>query len=92
MSGKQLSRPKRWAEAISKIEAGISELVTLNTEYEDWKMNMEGAENADNLMQGETYHKLEDLEVLDVEYKLSDWEMTIEDLKLADLPRGFGRD
>ena len=89
---KQQSRVARWNLAIAKIEEGVATLTALNTEYEDWKSNLESAENAENLMQGETYFKLEELEMLDVEYMLSDWEDPIQQLKDADLPRGFGRD
>jgi hypothetical protein len=89
---KQQSRVTRWNLAIAQIEEGIQTLKTLNTEYEDWKMNLEGSENADNLMQGGTYEKLEELENLGVEGLCDDFDYPLEELKSADLPRGFGRD
>ena len=89
---KNKSRVARWQGAIAQIEEGIAILKTLNTEYEDWKMNLEGAENADNLMQGATYEKLEELEGLGIEGLCDDFEYPLEALKEANLPRGFGRD
>tara|TARA_R110002020_G_scaffold77761_2_gene196196 strand:- start:953 stop:1246 length:294 start_codon:yes stop_codon:yes gene_type:complete len=89
---KQMSRVARWNHAVSQIETAIETIKSLNAEYEDWKMNLEGAENADNLMQGATYEKLEALEIVGVETICDDFEYPLNELKEVDLPRGFGRD
>tara|TARA_Y100000815_G_scaffold43239_1_gene35684 strand:+ start:614 stop:916 length:303 start_codon:yes stop_codon:yes gene_type:complete len=94
-SGKEkymASRIKRWSEAVQSIEKGVEQLSGLCEEYREWKENMESAENSDNLMQSETYGKLEELEGLDIESKLEWITENVDEVKDADLPRGFGRD
>ena len=87
------SRITRWNEAIQSIEKGVEQLSGLCEEYREWKENLEFAENADNLMQGGPYQKLEELvEGLDIESKLEWITENADELKEADLPRGFGRD
>jgi protein subunit release factor A len=67
-------------------------LKELNEEYMEWKSNIEGADTADNLMQGATYEKLEQVEALEVEEKMDEVESLVQELYDIVLPVGFGRD
>jgi hypothetical protein len=80
---KQLSRPKRWAAACAKASEGLSELVELQQEYQEWRDNL--PENVASSPLGE---KLDGVCELDLEGAQS----TVEDAESADLPQGFGRD
>ena len=80
---KPLSRSKRWAAAAAKADEGLSELVDLQAEFQDWRDNL-----PENLESSPVAEKLD--AVCDLE--LDDVHSTIQEAMDADLPLGFGRD
>lgn len=80
---RQKSRPQRWADAASRAEDALSELVELQAEYEQWKDSL--PENLTNSPVGE---KLETVCGIDIQSALD----AASEASGADLPRGFGKD
>ena len=80
---KSASRPQRWHAALAKIEEGLDELETLKEEYAEWQSNM-----PENLADSPLGEKLQAIE----EFDLDSIRDTCEDMKNAELPRGFGKD
>lgn len=87
---KRLSRAARWSAAAAKaseakdlLEAALSDLRDIQSEYSDWKDNL--PENLSNTPLGE---KLEAVCDLDLELDLS----VLEEAESIELPQGWGRD
>lgn len=87
---KSNGRGARWADACSRameakedLEAALEELKGIQEEYQDWYDNM-----PENLQQGPTGEKLQELQNLDLSIDLS----VVDEANDADLPLGFGRD
>jgi len=78
-----MSRPKRWAEACSKVREGLDELRQLQEEYQEWLDNL--PENLEGCALAE---KLEAI----IEVGTGDIEGGLEDAEAAEFPLGFGRD
>lgn len=81
---KQLSRPKRWQQAIDLLLNGLSEIQSLKDEYSDWLDNL-----PENLQSSALYEKLE---AIVNGQEIDDLESNISELEGIELPRGFGRD
>jgi len=81
---KQLSRPKRWQQAIDLLLNGLSEIQSLKDEYSDWLDNL-----PENLQSSALYEKLE---AIVNGQEIDDLESNISELEGLELPRGFGRD
>lgn len=81
---KQLSRPKRWQQAINLLLNGLSEIQSLKDEYSDWLDNL-----PENLQSSALYEKLE---AIVNGQEIDDLESNISELEGLELPRGFGRD
>ena len=77
------SRPERWNAACAKAHEALDELKELQDEYQEWYDGM-----PENLQQGPTGEKLEEITNLDIEGAIS----TVEEIEGVELPRGFGRD
>jgi len=80
---KQLSRPEQWSDAISRGQDAISDLRSLQEEYQEWLDNL-----PENMQESETANKLQ--EVVDLAFE--DAETNFDEADGIDLPRGFGRD
>ena len=80
---KQPTRPERWAEALATAKQGVSDLLELQTEYQDWQDNM--PESFDMETVGE---RLEAVVGLD----LGTAESILQKAGELALPLGFGRD
>lgn len=81
---KQISRPKRWQQAINLLLNGLSEIQSLKDEYSDWLDNL-----PENLQNSALYEKLE---AIVNGQEIDDLESNISELEGLELPRGFGRD
>ena len=88
------SRPKRWAEAclnasnaISNLEEAISELQSLQEEYQEWADNL-----PENLQSSALAEKLQAICDLDFSSGVDEIQSLIEEAESLDLPLGFGRD
>jgi hypothetical protein len=81
---KQLSRPKRWQQAIDLLLNGLSEIQSLKDEYSDWLDNL-----PENLQSSALYEKLE---AIVNGQEIDDLESNISELEGLELPKGFGRD
>jgi hypothetical protein len=81
---KQISRPKRWQQAIDLLLNGLSEIQSLKDEYSDWLDNL-----PENLQSSALYEKLE---AIVNGQEIDDLESNISELEGLELPRGFGRD
>jgi len=79
----QKSRRTRWDEAVATANEGISALVELVSEYQDWRDNL--PENLDDSPVAEKLDSVIDLGV-------DELETIINECAEADLPLGFGRD
>ena len=79
----QKSRRTRWDEAVAQANEGISALVELVSEYQDWRDNL--PENLDDSPVAEKLDTVIDLGV-------DELETIINECAEADLPLGFGRD
>lgn len=80
---KNLSRADRWSAACAAANDALSELRSVQEEYEEWRDNLpEGLQN------GPTGEKLEAVCDLDIESAVD----TINEAEEVDLPLGFGRD
>lgn len=100
------SRPKRWAEAVTKaqaalvaldaafgdLESALSDLGEVKQEYEDWKDGM--PENLQSSPLGEKLEAICDLDIPDDprEQSYSDLDTLVGEAEGMDLPLGFGRD
>lgn len=89
------SRPKRWQEALTKmqvgfdeLEAGLSDLADLQNEYEEWLSNL--PENLQN--SGPLAEKLQAIVDLDINGVLDGVQDLMQEAEGMDLPRGFGKD
>ena len=90
-----MSRPKRWANALSNaqdamqsLEEAFEELNGLKEEYDEWHSNL-----PDNLQYNSAVsEKLEAIIELDFESALSEARSVIDDAEACELPLGFGRD
>jgi len=80
---KNNSRPKRWAAAISDAQDGISRLIELQEEYQEWRDSI-----PENLEESPIVEKLDAMTEFDFESMQSD----LEDAENAEFPLGFGRD
>ncbi len=78
-----MSRPKRWAAAVSDAQDALSRLREVQEEYQEWLDNL-----PEGLDQSPVAEKLEAVTELEIE----DAEATIEEAAGIDLPLGFGRD
>ena len=78
------SRPKRWADATAKLQAGLEELTELREEYEEWRDGL-----PESLQECATAEKLD--EVVDASF-FDDVELAISEAEAIELPLGFGRD
>lgn len=80
---KQLTRPERWAEALTMAKRGITDLLKLQSEYQDWQDNL--PESFDMEPVGERLEAVVGLDLGVAESIL---------LKCGEisLPLGFGRD
>lgn len=102
------SRSQRWADAVGKarsaidlilgeiddLEAAMSEIKSVQDEYEEWKDNM-----PDNLSSSPLGERLEEVCALDLESAADslrsaadEAESTIGEAENMELPQGFGRD
>ena len=81
--GKIKSRVVRWQEAAGRAEDGLSELVEIQQEYQDWRDNL-----PENLESSNVASKLDEVCDLDLESALE----TAQEAGGIDLPLGFGRD
>ena len=77
------SRPQQWQEAASQAINALSDLQSLQQEYQDWLDNL-----PENLQSGNLAAKLEEVTNLDIEGALD----TVQEAEGMDLPLGFGRD
>ena len=77
------SRSKRWNDACATAREAIDELISLQSEYQDWLNNLPANQGT-----SATAEKLDEIVDLYLEDALS----TIEAAEGADLPKGFGRD
>lgn len=105
---KKLSRPQRWAAAVSAAQSALENVRTANAdlttaledlrsiqeEYQEWRDNL-----PENLQNGTLGEKLEAVAELDVEgvsenveTACSEVEEVISEAESAELPQGFGRD
>ena len=80
---KNPSRATRWADACTRANDALSDLVELQGEYSDWKDGL-----PENLASSPVGEKLEAVCDLDLEGAQS----TIEEAEGCELPLGFGRD
>lgn len=108
MAKKSNSRSARWTDAVGKaksaleamtaqldeLESAISDLRSVQEEYEEWKDNL-----PENLQSSPLGEKLEEVCYLDIEgiidtvrSAVEDAESTLDEAENIDLPRGFGRD
>lgn len=92
MAKKSNSRPARWADACARaraaadeLEAAVSDLRDLQSEYEEWRDNL--PENLQSSALSEKLNEVCDLQLDD----LVDTSV-IDDAEGIDLPRGFGKD
>lgn len=90
MARKNMSRPARWADASGRAMAAaqaltdaLEELKGIQEEYNEWYEGM-----PENLQQGPTGEKLQEIQNLDFDVDLS----VVDEADAVDLPRGFGRD
>jgi DNA repair exonuclease SbcCD ATPase subunit len=88
-----VSRPKRWAKACSDASAAlgdlqeaISELQSLQEEYQEWADNL-----PENLQSSALADKLQTIVDLDLS-QIDQIEDLINEAESVDLPLGFGRD
>ncbi len=80
---KQLSRPKRWQQAIERASEALEELLEIQSEYEDWFESM-----PEGLQTSATGEMLVELTYLDIDGAKS----IVDEAEWANLPQGFGRD
>ena len=80
---KPLSRTKRWAAAAAKADEGLSELIELQGEFQDWLDNL-----PENLGESPVGTKLEEVCEIDLE----ECQSVVQEAEGLDLPLGFGRD
>lgn len=78
-----MSRPKRWAAAVSDAQDALGRLKELQEEYQDWLDNL-----PEGLDQSPVAEKLEAVTELEIE----DAEAMLDEASGIDLPLGFGRD
>lgn len=78
------SRPKRWQAAIEAAQDGISQLIELQEEYQDWRDNI-----PENL---EDSPIVEKLDAIADDYDFETIQSDLEDATMVDFPLGFGRD
>lgn len=80
---KPMSRPQRWADAASAAGSALSELQSIQEEYQGWFDNL-----PENLQQSGLGEKLQTIVDLDIQTALD----AAQEAESADLPRGFGND
>lgn len=80
---KPKSRIKRWAEAATKAEQAIEELIEIQSEFQDWRDNL-----PENLEASPVAEKLDAVIELDLEGAHE----AVQEAEGVDLPLGFGRD
>lgn len=78
-----LSRPKRWSKAVADAQAALDELLSLQSEYEDWQGNL-----PENFQEGALAEKLQGVADLDIQSARD----AMDEAEGIDLPRGFGKD
>ena len=80
---KRMSRPRRWADAVSRADAALQDLRDLQEEYQGWHGSL-----PENLAESPTAQKLDEIDGLDLESAIA----IVNEAEMIDLPRGFGRD
>lgn len=80
---KQESRTKRWARLTALADEAISELVDVQQEYREWRDGI-----PENLEESPVVEKLDAV----LEFELEEMQSQIQDMVMAELPLGFGRD
>lgn len=83
MAEKKESRSKRWARASSVARDAVSELLDIQSEFEEWRDSL-----PENLQQSAVGEKLETICDLDIQGAMD----TLDEAENTDVPLGFGRD
>lgn len=91
---KQPSRSDRWSAAVnaereahSALDAAFTDLLDLQSEYEDWRDGLPESGGSDA-----TREKLDAVCDLDLSTALEDVDSVIDECDSVELPQGFGRD
>jgi hypothetical protein len=79
------SRPKRWQAAIEAAQDGISQLIELLEEYQDWRDNI-----PENLEDSPIVEKLD--AIIDEGQEFETMQSDLEGATMVEFPLGFGRD
>ena len=83
MSKKNPTRPERWAAAAAKTNEGLTDLLAIQREYQDWQDNQ-----PDSLDMEPVSEKLDAV----CNINLKGVQSMVQEAIDADLPLGFGRD
>lgn len=79
----QKSRVARWSEAAGNAVLALEELLSMQSEFEEWRDNL-----PENLQQSALGEKLDTVCDIDLQGALD----AAQEAESADLPLGFGRD